>query len=332
MDFSNIVQHSPVISPITISTFALSTDSLRSICMIGGLNGEFAYKSLLGCTDVVKSNPTVMGHITTASSAVTNHIDIPSHPNCPHRAIIASNDAKIRTLDLTTGEFLHHPSRATHNGTASGHTYPFPLNCTASCPDGRLAVAIGDSPTPLILRSDTGAIERTLPGHSDHGFACAWSPDARYVATAAQDRLINIYDARMWRVVSCFSSHVSTVRNMRFSPVGGGPRCLVLCEEADRVTVVDARGWEGSQTHEFYGGVVGCDFEGDGGGFWVANCDSRFGGFMRWERGGGGQESGLGFVRKGAEWDGEEDWIAEEKRVSDARCVDPMRSGRRWNL
>lgn len=299
MDFSSSTQHSTFTSPVTISTLALSLDSPRSICIIGGLNGEFAYKSLLGCTDVLQRNPITTGYITTASGyALTNHIEIACHPRAPNQATIASNDAKIRTLDLTTGKFLHSSSSssssATHTGTASGHTYPFPLNCTASCPDGRLTVAIGDSATPLILSSDTGAIERSLPGHSDHGYACAWSPDARYVATAAQDRLVNIYDARMWRIVSAFRSQATTVRSMRFSPVGGGARCLLLAEEADRVTVVDARGFEMVETHDFYGGVVGMDFEADGGGFWVANCDGRFGGFMRWERGEGGREEGGG--------------------------------------
>jgi hypothetical protein len=119
---------------------------------------------------------------------------------------------------------------------------------------------------------------------------------------------------------------------MRFSPVGGGARCLLLAEEADRVIVVDARTFETAQTHEFYGGIVGVDFEGDGEAFWAANCDGRFGGFMRWKRRGQGQESGLGFLRKGLESDGEEDWVKEEDRVRDARCMDPMRSGRRWHL
>jgi WD40 repeat protein len=288
MDFSNATPHA-FANPVTISTLALSNDHPRSICMVGGLSGEFAYKSLLGCTDVLKASPITSGHITTAPSALTNHIEIPSHPFHPNHAIISSNDSHIRTLDLTTGHFLHSPSSPSRTGTLSGHTYPFPINCTASCPDGRLRVAIGDHYTPLIIRSDTGTIERELPGHSDHGFACAWSPDARYVATAAQDRIVNIYDTRMWRVCSRFVSYGSTCRSMRFSPVGEGPRCLLLAEEADRMSVVDMVDWERVQTIDFLGGVVGVDFERDGGAFWIANCDTRFGGFMRWDTTGSGE-------------------------------------------
>ena len=72
---------------------------------------------------------------------------------------------------------------------------------------------------------------------------------------------------------------------MRFSPAGGGPRFLLLAEEADRVSVVDMVDWERVQTIDFLGGVVGVDFERDGRAFWIANSDTRFGGFMRWDTG-----------------------------------------------
>ena len=92
---------------------------------------------------------------------------------------------------------------------------------------------------------------------------------------------------------------------MRFSPVGGGPRCLLLAEEADRVSVVDMVDWERVQTIDFLGGVVGVDFERDGGAFWIANSDTRFGGFMRWDTGIGRSRARSG-VEFGEEEDGEE--------------------------
>lgn len=337
MDFSNVTQHDVFINPVTISTLALSTDHPRSICMIGGLKGEFAYKSLLGDIDTLKANPITAGRITTNDSGIINHIDIDSHnPRQPHHAIISCNDNRIRALDLSTGYFLHSSTKPNlRNGTETGHAYAFAINCTATCPDGRLRLAIGDDRKPLILRADNGDVEVELEGHSDHGFACAWSPDARYVATAAQDRRVNIYDTRTWRVVSSFSSHVSTHRSMRFSPAGGGPRYLLLAEEADRVTVVNALTFNDAQTHVFYGSIVGCDFERDGSGFWVANGDDKFGGFMRYGRTGQGQEFGLSFTRKEMveargerfEEEGPDEWIEERERVEDPRCVNPRRHG-----
>lgn len=326
MDFGDGSDHSTFVNPLIISTLALSTDHPRSICMVGGIGGEFAYKSLLGDNDVLKVNPIATGYITTNNSGVINHIDIDSHnPRQSHHAVISCNDHKIRTFDLLSGCFLNSVSKPKlGNGTDTGHTYDFAINCTAACPDGRLRVAVGDHRKPFIIRTDNGDIEHELEGHSDHGFACAWSPDARYVATAAQDRLVNVYDTRTWRILSTFSSHVSTHRSMKFSPVGGGARCLLLAEEADRVTIVNAQTFSDAQTHSFYGSIVGCDFEPDGSAFWVANGDDKFGGFMRYARTGYGQEFGLSLTRKEAV---EADGDRFEEGMSDRRCFNPRRHG-----
>jgi WD40 repeat protein len=327
----DVSEQSTFVNPVTISTLALSTDHPRRIAMIGGLNGEFAYKSLLGDDDALNSREPSTGHITAAASGCINHIDMDYFSNRQsHHAIISCNDSKLRTLDLTTGLFLHNPSKPNpKDGTLTGHPFPFAINSSATCPDGRLRVLVGDSPSSLIVNASTGKIETTLTGHADYVFACAWSPDARHVVTAGQDRVVKIYDARTWRVVRTFSSHGSCHRSVRFSPVGGGTRCLLLAEEADRVTVVDARTFAEGQTHSFYGGVVGCDFERDGTAFWVANGDGAFGGFMRFERTGKGQRRGLGFAKRGrgGEEEGPDEWIAEEEREGDPRCVNPRRHG-----
>ena len=336
MDFSDVTKYDMFLEPVSISTLALSMDHPRSICMVGGLNGEFAYKSLIGDNDMLMTNPIRTGLVTTHNSAVINHIDIQNR--C---AVISCNDNKIRTLDLETGNFLNYPSKPrTGNGTEAGHTYDFAINCTATCPDGRLRVAVGDEKEGLIINADNGEIEHELKGHSDYSFACAWSPDARYVATAAQDRLVNIYDTRTWRILSTFSSHVSTHRSMKFSPVGGGTACLLLAEEADRVTIVNARTFKDAQTLSFYGSIVGADFERDGAAFWVANSDEKFGGFMRYQRTGQGQQYGLSFPKQADigeacdrfEEEGPNEWILDEDRVRDSRCVNPNRHGEKWEL
>src|SRR2546430_10770872 len=82
---------------------------------------------------------------------------------------------------------------------------------------------------------------------------------------------------------------------MRWSPVGGGSKCLLLAEPADRVCVVNATTYETMQTHEFYGEIVGLDFHSAGTGFWVANADEKFGGMMEYERRGDSQSFCFGF-------------------------------------
>lgn len=316
------------IKPVSISTLALSTDHPRSICMAGGLNGEFAYLSLLGDNDAIKSRKPNTGFISTQENGIVNHVDIDYQSNRQqHHAVISCNDTKVRTLDLSTGAFLHNPGKSNlKDGTKTGHTYPFAINASATCPDARLRVLVGDSASSLITNAATGAVEAALTGHSDYIFACAWSPDARQVVTAGQDRLVHVYDTRTWRILRTFSSHVSSHRAMKFSPAGGGPKCLLLAEEADRVTVVNAQTFEEAQTHTFYGSVVGVDFERDGSAFWVANGDREFGGFMRYERTGKGQRKGLGFTRhRDREEEDPDEWIEEEERKGASRCVNPRR-------
>lgn len=51
------------------------------------------------------------------------------------------------------------------------------MNCTAMCPHGKLRVVVGDTTDVNVVNAESGACERILKGHKDHGFSCAWSPD-----------------------------------------------------------------------------------------------------------------------------------------------------------
>ena len=334
MDLSKTSNETVYVSPVRVTTLALSQDYPRSICMIGGFDGEYALRRLAS-----QDTSTVVGFATRAPNGIINHCDIPYSGKHAYHAVLSCNDNQIRVLDIETNTFLHNPTSGdSHSGQASGHSYPWPINCTSTSPDGRLRVVVGDTPDVTITNAETGRCERLLKGHYDFGFACAWSPDGTTVATANQDCLVNIYDTRTWRTLKTFEAHgPGCYRSMKFSPVGGGSKCLLLAESADRVTAVNATNYNECQTKTFYGEVAGVDFVPDGSSFWVANSDEKFGGMMNYERRGNGQQYGLGFTRReelGDQYreEGYNEWIPESERFEDPRCVNPTRAGPVWSM
>src|SRR5699024_8988281 len=156
-----------------------------------------------------------------------------------------SNDNHLRTLDIETDTFI------------SDYDLSRAVNCTSTSPDGRLRVVVGDSPDALIIEADTGRPVQPLRGHRDFGFACAWSPDLLPVATATQDKTTIPWAARMWKPLTMLSSDISGSRSLRYSPVGGGPRTLLMTEPADRITIVDAQTYTTRQVHDFFGEIAG---------------------------------------------------------------------------
>ncbi|GIK07324.1 hypothetical protein Aspvir_002986 [Aspergillus viridinutans] len=292
--------------PVKISTMK----SAHNVCIAGGFTGEYALRP------EGKEGATVEGYVTTNANGITNHIDIvPSRTSHAPMAIFASNDQHLRVLDCETNTFLadHELSRA--------------INCTATSPDGRLRVVIGDSPDAWVVEADTGRPVQPLRGHRDFGFACAWSPDMRHIATSNQDKTVIIWDARTWRILQTIESDVAGYRSVRFSPVGGGPRTLLLAEPADRIAIVNAQTYQTRQVHDFFGEIGGADFSPDGSTIWVANTDEHFGGFMEFDRRQWGQPYGPRGLPN--------EWIREADLDEDERCVLSERERQMrfwWNL
>ncbi|GAB1214201.1 hypothetical protein ATERTT37_003361 [Aspergillus terreus] len=289
--------------PVRISTMK----SAHDVAIAGGFNGEYALRA------VGTDGAGVEGFVTKEFSGITNHVDIvPSRSSRSPLGIFASNDRHLRVLDCETNTFIadHELSRA--------------INCTSTSQDGRLRVVIGDSPDAWVIEADTGRPVHPLRGHRDFGFACAWSPDMRHIATSNQDKTVIIWDARTWRILERIESDVAGYRSLRFSPVGGGPRTLLLCEPADRIAVVNAQTYQTRQVHDFFGEIGGADYSADGSTIWVANTDEHVGGFMEYERRQWGQRYG---PRELAH-----EWVRESELDEDARCVlsDRERQMRFW--
>ncbi|GKZ72744.1 hypothetical protein AnigIFM60653_011869 [Aspergillus niger] len=292
LDLSRPTVESGLQGPVKISTMKSAHDTT----IAGGFSGEYAVRAA-GTT-----GPGVQGYVTKDANGITNHVDIiPSRTSRSPQGIFASNDRHLRVLDCETNTFVadHELSRA--------------INCTATSPDGRLRVLIGDSADAWVVEADTGRPVHPLRGHRDFGFACAWAPDMHHIATSNQDKTAIIWDVRMWRMLQKIESDVAGYRSLRWSPVGGGPRTLLLCEPADRIAVVNAQTYQRRQVHDFFGEIGGADYAPDGSTIWVANTDEHFGGFLEYERRQWGQRYGLR--------DRPNEWLRETELDDDDRCM-----------
>lgn len=314
MDLSRPAPETGFQGPVKISTM----QSKHGISVAGGFNGEY-------CMHINGSrDDNAYGLVTTNPNGITNNIDIiRSRTESSPLVVFASNDQHIRTLNCARNQFF------------SDHELPIPVNCSETSADGRLRIVVGDSPDAYVLEADSGRALRKLCGHRDFGFACAWSPDMLHIATSNQDRTVNIWDVRMWRILQSMDSDSAGYRSLRFSPIGGGPRTLLMSEPADRIAIVNATTFETRQVHDFFGEIGGADYTPDGGSIWIANTDEIFGGFMKFDRMQYGQRYGSSrsaSLKVGHEEDPYEfapewysdfphEWASEDVLESDPRCV-----------
>lgn len=257
---------------IQISTIAAG----HNVLIAGGFAGEYGMIAL----DSPSRTDHIEGLITTDPNPITNHIQIHlnRHSGLP-RAVFASNDTALRTLDCTRDMIVAH------------HKYDFAINCSAISPDHRLRVVVGDNRNVIICDAEKGEILQDLTGHMDYGFACAWADNGWHVATGYQDKLIKIWDARMWtdqqgngKPVETVAAMLTGARSLKFSPLGSGKRILVAAEAADIVAVIDAETYKSKQSLDFFGEIGGVDFTPDGQTLFVGIHDSLRGGIMEFER------------------------------------------------
>jgi len=252
----------------------------HDLLIVGGFAGQYAMKSLLTGND----NDYVKGRITrVVVDGSTNHIHtfLARRSGLP-AAVFCSNDQHVRILDCSTNTLI------------AEHNIGWAINCSATSPDGRLRLLVGDQTDPWIVAVETGKCEVTLPNHHDFGFACDWAPDGLHVATGNQDGIVQIFDCRKWtHPLEVLRTELGGVRTMKFSPLGSGKRVLAMAEPADFVSVVDAETFRSKQRFEFLGEIGGLSFTPEGEKMFVANTDQDFGGILEFDRAGDGQRYGF---------------------------------------
>ena len=275
MDFTKPARGSDNLTLQKISTMTASD----GVLIAGGFGGEYAMMSLSANYDSALTS----GLITNSYNGITNHIHtFKDRRSDSTQAVFSSNDDHIRVLDCNTNTFV------------KKHKYPFPINCAATSPDGRLRLLVGDQCHPWVVDAESGRRIVRLHNHRDYGFACAWAEDGVHIATGNQDGIVQVWDARNFgHPLRIIGTTMGGVRSMRFSPVGSGKRVLLMAEPADIISVVDAVSFDSTQRFDFFGEVGGISFVPDGGSFFVANTDVNFGGLLEFERVGFGERYGI---------------------------------------
>ncbi|KAF2266014.1 WD40 repeat-like protein [Lojkania enalia] len=288
-----------------------------NVLIAGGFEGEYALTNLQSTYDTKYTLGRVTDRTQSSKSHITNHLHIfNSRSGYTPQAAFCSNDEWLRILDPNTSTFTH------------SFQYSDAVNCSATSPNGRMRVVVGDFHETLITNAETGKPFETLSAHTDSNFACAWADDGVHVATASQDGSIVIYDARSWAdPLTVLHSELAIPRCLRFSPVGSGPRVLVAAEADDYVSIINAQTWHSRQVFDSFGPIAGITMTPDGQSLFVANSGQDYGGLMEFERCGWGEE---GVVRGGKDVDNDDendecehavDWESEDEMDEDGRVL-----------
>ncbi|KAF2118556.1 WD40-repeat-containing domain protein [Lophiotrema nucula] len=294
-----------------VTTLAASDD----ILIAGGFEGEYALTDLSSASDTKYTVGRIAGRSRNAKSHIMNHMHLfnSRHSYTPQVAF-CSNDEQLRILDCYTNTFTH-----------SFH-YSAPVNCSATSPNGRMRVVVGDFFETLITNAETGQPFERLHTHDDGIFACDWADDGIHVATAAQDTSIVIWDARNWsEPLRVMHSELSVPRCVKFSPVGGGPRVLVSAEADDYVSIIDAQTFESKQVFDYFGRTAGISMTRDGSSLFIANVDPHYGGIIELERCAWGEQ-------KSITPNSCCDWMMDEEMHLDNRVVCGWRERQRRGL
>ncbi|OBT67613.1 hypothetical protein VE03_03722 [Pseudogymnoascus sp. 23342-1-I1] len=268
--------HGPPWGGVQISTLAAK----HGVLIAGGFHGEYGMMALSQT-----GSKHVEGLVADHPNCITNHIQLNlNRQSGLPEAVIVSNDNGIRTLDCTTNKFIRY------------HEYEHAINCSAQSPDHRLRVLVGDTCDVMICNAETGEILQKLEGHCDYGFACDWADNGWHVATGNQDKLVKIWDARMWKTsdgrakpLATIASTMAGVRSLKYSPLGSGKRVLLASEPADIISVIDAETYESKQTLDLFGEIAGTDFSPDGQSIFVGVHDNLRGGLLEFEKCGFGR-------------------------------------------
>ncbi|KAJ4987379.1 WD domain-containing protein [Stagonosporopsis vannaccii] len=248
--------------------------TLNDVLIAGAFEGEYAITNLSSTTDTPCTFGRTSDFAVDTKSKIVNHLHLfESRTTYQPQGVLCSNDYRLRILDCATNTFTHN------------FQYSAAVNCSATSPNGRMRVVVGDFQETLITNAETGRPFETLKTHTDDAFACAWADDGIHVATAAQDSTIVVWDARYWaQPLTVLSSELSIPRALRFSPIGSGPRVLVAAEADDYISIINAQTFESKQTFDFFGPLGGVTFTPDGQSLLIANGERRFGGIIELER------------------------------------------------
>jgi WD40 repeat protein len=143
------------------------------------------------------------------------------------------------------------------------------VDSLAYSPDGALVTAalgstdagLAKDPRVVLLDAQSGAIVRTLAGHTDGVLAVRFAPDGRRLVSAGFDRTLRVWDAASGALLATRNGHADTVQGLAFSRDG----TVLASASRDRtVRLWDAQTWQPLGVLEHASTVYGVAFSPDG--------------------------------------------------------------------
>jgi WD40 repeat protein len=126
------------------------------------------------------------------------------------RRVASGHNATIKIWDPATGEeYLTLFGRGGLAGTS-----------VAFSPDGARLASGGPGGSVKIWDATSGALLRTLHGHTDIIRSVAFSPDGKILATSSHDKTIRLWDTVTWESRPPLIGHEGYVIDVAFSPEG----------------------------------------------------------------------------------------------------------------
>lgn len=223
-----------------ISTLAVKNNLL----VAGGFQGEIT------CKNLDRGGVSFCTRTTYNDNSITNAIDIYNSLSGATHFLASNNDCGVREFDAERFQLVNH------------FRFPWPVNHTSMCPDGRLITVVGDNCDGVLVDSRNGKVVATLVGHRDYSFSSAWHPDGRTLATGNQDKTCRVWDARyLASSVAVLKGNLGAVRSIRFSSDG---KYMAVAEPADFVHIYNTdMDYKKRQEIDFFGEVSGVSFSPD---------------------------------------------------------------------
>jgi len=164
------------------------------------------------------------------------------------RILTASNDAKIRVLDL------ENPLVPIFQISRSN-----PINHIAFSNIHKLLASYSDQKEAEILDFNTGKLVMSLEGHQDYGFCLDWHPNGNYLATGNQDTTSRIWDIRNPKEsVHILQGEIGAIYTVKYSNDG---KFLATGEAIDFVNIYNCKkDYCNYQQIDYFGETVGIEF------------------------------------------------------------------------